>query len=195
MNRKLPHITSPVLRIMKAVTVGIPLPGPSVTMQIGITRAFCKTDIADQGLLEGWSDSEEGHTWNDGRTPTLHMWTKSRPSFPCGLTLEGRPYLAEGCRHQTMTLYGNGYRLGSWWLSDSRPQKLTCVIEPEQWLPRSSGALLKLVWVLPDSRKPFEIEYTQDHRLLGFCFHSLTLNSGEGLEPDQVVSEGEDVLF
>jgi hypothetical protein len=160
-------------------------------MEIGVTRMFCKTDIADAGLLEGWSRSEAGHTWNDGCNPTLHLWTKSRPSSPCSLTVEGRPYLAEECRHQTMTLYGNGYRIAAWLLSDSRPQKLTCTIEPEQWLPRANGALLKIVWNLADSRKPVEIEYSRDHRLLGFCFHAMTLNLGVGSGQEKGVADAE----
>ena len=74
-------------------------------------------------------------------------------------------------------LYGNGYRLAHWWLSENQTKKLSCVIEPEQWLQRSGGGLLKLVWHLPDSRKPFEMTHTQDHRQLGFCFHKLTLTA------------------
>jgi hypothetical protein len=170
-------MTTSGLRMLSPGPPGGTPPADSVTLQLGVTRVFCKADIADSGLVSGWSESEEGHTWNDGRETTLHLWTTPRPSFPSRLMAEGLPYIAEGCRHQNITLYGNGYRLGHWWLSENQTKKLSCVIEPEQWLQRSGGGLLKLVWHLPDSRKPFEMTHTQDHRQLGFCFHKLTLTA------------------
>ncbi len=173
-------MSPPTLRVLKQGPPGGTPPDNSVMLQIGVTRIFCKADISDAGLLEGWSQSEDGHTWNDGCETTLTLWTMPRPTFPCSLTTAGAPYLAEGCRQQRMTLYGNGYRLGHWILSENQPKKLSCIIEPEQWLQRSGGGLLKLAWHLPDSRKPFELERTQDHRQLAFCFHKLTLGVSVG---------------
>ncbi len=150
---------------------------PGIVCELGITRLFGRADIGTKGLTEGWSACEDGHNWNDGPDTKLTLSTESVPTEPVVLAIEGLPYLATGVKRQRITLYANGYRVGFWSLAENKIHTLQALIEPEQWLSRDGRGLLKLVWHLEDSVKPIDIGDAQDHRQLGFCFRSLSLES------------------
>ncbi len=107
----------------------------------------------------------------------MALWTEALPTVPLVLTIEALPYLATGLKTQHVTLYGNGYYLGSWSLGQNKVYALQAVIEPEQWLNRDGGGLLKAVWQLADSTKPSDIGDAQDHRQLALCFRKLSLDT------------------
>jgi hypothetical protein len=141
-----------------------------------VTRLFGSADIAQGGLISGWSAQEPGHNWNDGDDACLLLWSQDLPLLPCMLVVEGSPFLAEGVGRQRVTFYANGRRLGFWELTESRRHVLEASLEPEYWLHRDGGGLLNLVWHFPDAVKPIDLGQGEDHRKLGFCFRSLTID-------------------
>ncbi len=152
------------------------LAAPPLDYNIGVTRLFGSADIAQGGLISGWSAQEPGHNWNDGDDACLLLWSQDLPLLPCMLVVEGSPFLAEGVGRQRVTFYANGRRLGFWELTESRRHVLEASLEPEYWLHRDGGGLLNLVWHFPDAVKPIDLGQGEDHRKLGFCFRSLTID-------------------
>jgi hypothetical protein len=152
------------------------LAAPPLDYKLGFTRMFGTSDIALSGLCSGWSVPEATHNWNDGNDASLALWTHDLPMLPCILAVEGLPFLAGGGARQRITLYANGRRLGFWHLTESRMHFLEAAIEPEYWLDRDAGGLLNLVWHFPDAVKPVDLGRAEDHRKLGFCFRSLTID-------------------
>jgi hypothetical protein len=152
-------------------------PPNALATDIGVLRLFGYADIADRGIGQGWSPREDGHNWNDGLDTSLTLWTDHVPPEPCAIMIEGSPYLPKAIAEQRMTLYVNGFRLGYWSMSENRSYTLQATIEPEFWLHRNDGGMLKITWHLPDSVKPIDIGDAEDHRQLGFCFRTLMLEA------------------
>ena len=144
--------------------------------KIGLTRLFGSAGIAKSGLMSGWSAQEPSHNWSDGDDSCLGLWTQHHPLVPCSLVVEGSPFLAEGVGRQRVTFYANGHRLGFWELTESRVYVLEASLEPEYWLHRDGGGLLNLVWHFPDAVRPVDLGQGEDHRKLGFCFRSLSID-------------------
>jgi hypothetical protein len=152
------------------------LASPPLDYEIGSTRLFGSADIAQSGLISGWSAQEPSHNWSDGDDTCLVLRTQDVPLLPCVLAVEGSPFLAKGVGRQRVTFYANGHRLGFWDLTESRLYVLEASVEPEYWLRRDGGGVLNLVWHLPDAVKPIDLGQGEDHRKLGFCFRSMTID-------------------
>lgn len=142
---------------------------------LGLTFFFGRGGMTEKNLLDGWALPEENHNWNDGFEASLAVALPALPDTTCILQTEVRPHLGAGVTRQDVTLYFNGYRLGFWRLDSLEAGRLEAEIEPEYWLKRSGGVFGKCTWHLPDSIRPREIANTQDDRLLGLCFRSITI--------------------
>jgi hypothetical protein len=147
----------------------------------GVTRYFGLGDIGGKNLVSGWAAPEANHNWNDGYEATLLIALKERPETTCRLSIEGRAYIAVGLPRQDVLLYVNGFRAGFWRLTNIERCALEAEIEPEFWLNRRGGAVAKCVFHLPDSARPIDITDIQDHRRIGFCFQSMTVQTERGL--------------
>jgi hypothetical protein len=139
-----------------------------------VSRLFGLADIGTRGMLGGWSDPEEGHAWNDGAEAGYAI--TMRP--PCGrlmLVLVGEPYITRVRPLQELTIFGNGFRVGYWRLTQRTEVTLSAPLEPEWWRMRKQQALMRLAFYLPHSVRPKDIADGPDSRELGFCFRSLCL--------------------
>ena len=146
-------------------------------LEPGLIRLFGTLDIGHRNkqLGSGWADPEEGHIWNDGEEVTLPIVVSHVPRAAMTLRIIGTPFMWNEQSSQRVTLYGNGFRLGSWKLEVKKEYTLDAIVEPEQWWAR--GAVFKLLcsWHLPDSTSPSERKTGDDSRQLGFCFRSVEL--------------------
>ena len=145
-----------------------------VLLDLGTTRIFGECDLGSAGLVSGWAEPEEGHTWNDGVEAVFQVFA-TRPASRCRISFEGEPFLSRACRHQDVALYVNGYHLASWRLNEARTYSLEAVIEPEQLFVRGNRVVARCVWCLPDSTRPADAGDGSDTRELGFCFRSVTI--------------------
>jgi hypothetical protein len=151
---------------------------PTPSFELGITRYFGKGDIGSLGLQAGWATPEDAHSWNDGVQTVMELNTDS-PKRQYEIEFEGKPFVNELCQNQEITLYCNGFLLGFWKLHEAKSYVLSATIEPEQLFVRDGGAFVKLVWVLPNSVRPADINLNNDGRRLGFCFHALTIRAAD----------------
>jgi hypothetical protein len=160
--------------------LALPLPKAAfLDYSMGVTRLFCSADVGRRGMVGGWSQPEDSHTWNDGHEAVLSLATKPHAE-PCRLVVEGEPYLPMRQPTQNVTLYANGHRAGFWRLSSRDHNHLEAVLEPEWWFLRGSCALMKLAFHLPDSIRPSDAIGAPDERLLGFCFRSFVISGPAG---------------
>jgi len=148
------------------------------SFELGVTRFFGKGDIGSSGLKTGWATPEDAHSWNDGVQAVMELNTETSAQ-PCAIEFEGRPFVNELCPTQEITLYCNGFLTGFWKLQQAKSYSLSAIIEPEQILMRDGGAFARLIWVLPNSTKPADINMNNDGRRLGFCFHALTIREAD----------------
>lgn len=148
------------------------------SFELGVTRFFGKGDIGSSGLQAGWATPEDAHSWNDGVQAVMELNTE-HSTQRYTIEFEGRPFVNELCPTQDISLYCNGFLTGFWKLSESKAYSLSADIEPEQILIRDGGAYAKLVWVLPNSVRPADINLNNDGRRLGFCFHALTISDAD----------------
>lgn len=142
----------------------------------GIIRLFGKADIGAQGAAGGWAAPEEGHSWNDGYDATLRVEVMQRPTTAMTITVEGTPYVFNEARRQDITLYANGYRLGSWRMEERKSIALSARIEPEQWVERDGRVFAALTWHIPNSLRPAYNSDGSDDRCIGFAFGTLLLS-------------------
>jgi hypothetical protein len=142
--------------------------------EAGVIRLFGAADIGMRGLLSGWSDPEEGHSWNDGPETVLAISVRP-PLERFSLVVTGEPYVTRGRPLQDVTLYGNGHRLDFWRLANRSETPLTVILEPEWWFVRNRLANMTLRFHLPSSARPKELNDGQDGREIGFCFRSICL--------------------
>jgi hypothetical protein len=151
------------------------LAAPALSYEIGVTRLFGICDLGDVGLAGGWSAAEEAHVWNDGPEATMHVHM-SKPRRTCILTFEGEPFITDGCERQDVTLFVNGFHIGSWRLTEARSYRLSARVEPEQIWERGGKAVAHCVWYMPRSVRPSEVGLGSDHRELGFCFRAFAIS-------------------
>ncbi len=140
----------------------------------GVVRLFGVADIGMAGLQAGWSQPEDGHTWNDGAEAALKLTTLARPGTML-LVLTGEPYVSRARPMQEMTLFGNGFRLAGWRMTQRIEITRQIRLEPEWWLDRGGHAVMNLVICLPNSARPKDLADGPDGRELGFCFRTLCL--------------------
>jgi hypothetical protein len=143
-------------------------------LELGLTRLFGKADLDDDGLVSGWADPEDQHTWNDGLDAVMMIHTSGSDAVR-RLTFEGEPFLPIEVGLQDIALFANGFRIGFWRLRETKTYALSATIEPEQFFVRDEYSLLRLSWHIPRSVRPADIGLGLDTRELGFCFRSLTL--------------------
>lgn len=148
---------------------------PMLSYEIGVTRLFGSCDLGHVGLVEGWSEPEEGHVWNDGAQAIMHV-TMRKPRSACTLTFEGEPFITDGCERQDINLFVNGFHIGSWRLTQARGYRLSARIEPEQLWERRDKTVAHCVWCLPRSIRPSELGLGSDDRELGFCFRTFDIS-------------------
>jgi hypothetical protein len=140
----------------------------------GVIRLFGAADIGSRGMVAGWSAPEEGHTWNDGLEATYCIAVRP-PMARFGLIVIGEPYVTRARPSQELTLFGNGWRIAAWRLSARIETALTASLEPEWWFTRGTRSMMKLLFYLPNSVRPKDLNDGQDGRELGFCFRSICL--------------------
>ena len=144
-------------------------------IEAGAVRLYNAADINGRGLISGWGPPEDRHTWNDGITAIQQIGMMREPTGPMTLTVEGVPYVLESHKQQEVTLYGNGFHLGFWRLTERRLMTLAARVEPEQWFVRRGLAHLRLTWILPNSVRPCDVNDGPDTRTLGLTFGTLTI--------------------
>jgi hypothetical protein len=140
----------------------------------GVMRLFGDADIGGAGLIHGWSHPEEGHNWNDGMEAAYAIEVPP-PPVRLLLVLMGEPYVTRARPVQELTLFGNGYRLAFWRMTARVETVLAVPLEPEWWLRRGARMRMRLLFHLPGSVRPKDLNDGQDGRELGFCFRSLCL--------------------
>jgi hypothetical protein len=142
----------------------------------GVSRLFGIADIGFQGMLKGWAEPEESHTWNDGVLSTLLLVAPPTKKSTL-LTIEAHPYVSERHPNQDISVYANGYFVGFWRMSsDVVNGRLECVILPKFWAEHDLGMSLMLAFVMPCSVRPLVLGAAVDHRELAFAFQSLLLS-------------------
>ena len=146
----------------------------AIGIDIGTVRCFGTGDLGTAGQGAGWAAPEAAHCWNDGPEAALQLVTQ-RPDFRCVLVVVGAPLVATAARRQDVTLYGNGWRLGFWRLTQAVPVQLQAVIDPSQWRLDGKDATLDLAFHLPGSLRLSSVQADGDDRELGFCFHTLAI--------------------
>ena len=117
---------------------------------------------------EGWhhDDNDEGHTWA-GQVAKLKLslgFTKT----DLLLSVEVIPVKAKGVR-QELFVFVNG-RFGAFWPVD-RPMERSARLEPSLF---KSGENL-ISFVVPKAFSPKDERISEDHRILGLAFCSLSL--------------------
>jgi len=140
----------------------------------GVIRLFGAADIRGSGMVRGWSEPDEGHTWNDGVEAVFKI-AVCPPLERFELIVTGEPYVMRARPTQEVTLYGNGHRLGYHRLGARVDTPMTFVVEPEWWFVRDRLATMMLSFHLPHSARPKELKDGQDGREIGFCFRSICL--------------------
>lgn len=140
----------------------------------GVIRLFGAADIRSRGMVSGWSQPEDGHTWNDG-LEAVYAIKVLPPVARFGLIVMGEPYVSRVRPIQELTLYGNGYRVAFWRLNGRTETALTSVLEREWWFEREGYATMRLMFHLPNSARPKDLNDGQDGREIGFCFRSICL--------------------
>lgn len=148
--------------------------GQAVRIEIGMVRCFGGGDLGTAGQGSGWAAPEPTHCWNDGAEAVFNLVTL-QPDFRCVLVVAGAPLVTKACPRQDVTLFGNGYRLGFWRLTDPRPVQLEAMIEPGQWRTHGKDASLSLAFHLPGSLRLSTVQAQGDDRELGFSFHTLAI--------------------
>ena len=148
--------------------------GGQLECEPGVIRLFGAADIGSRGMLSGWSDPEDGHTWNDGLEAVFGIAVRP-PLERYELIVMGEPYVTRIRPAQDVTLYGNGHRLDFWRLSGRNETPLSAVLEPEWWFVRARLARMTLRFHLPNSARPRELNDGLDGREIGFCFRSICL--------------------
>ncbi len=147
--------------------------------EAGVVRLFGAADIGVTGLVSGWAEPEEGHTWNDGVEAALLLTTRRRPGAAL-LLLTGEPYVSRARPVQELTVFGNGFRLASWRMAHRTETMHTIRLEPEWWLDRVNHSVMHLAFCLPLSARPKDLADGPDGRELGFCFRSICLREIAG---------------
>jgi hypothetical protein len=140
----------------------------------GVIRLFGDADIGNQGMICGWSGPEEGHNWNDGLEAAYCISVRP-PLGRYALILMGEPYITRARPIQEMTLFANGWRVAAWRMTARIETVLSVPLEPEWWFTRGNRFVMKLLFHLPHSVRPKDINDGQDGREIGFCFRSLCL--------------------
>lgn len=149
-------------------------------LEAGAPRLFNRADINGRGLVSGWGPPEERHTWSDGLTAVQQIGMMREPTGPMTLTVEGMPYVLPNHEMQEVTLYGNGFHLGLWRHNRRVLMTMTVQIEPEQWFIRRGLAHMRLMWILPNSVRPADVDDGPDSRSLAFAFGSIAIaDAGE----------------
>jgi hypothetical protein len=140
----------------------------------GVIRLFGAADIGNRGMVSGWSSPEEGHTWNDG-IEAIYCISVRPPLARFGLIVTGEPYVTRARPAQELTLFGNGWRIAAWRMTARIDTALTVTLEPEWWFTRGSRSVMRLLFYLPNSARPKDLNDGQDGREIGFCFRSICL--------------------
>jgi hypothetical protein len=142
--------------------------------EAGVIRLFNLADIGTRGMVSGWSAPEDGHTWNDGVEAAFTVSLRP-PLGRFNLIIMGQPYVSRVRPLQEMTLFANGWRVAAWRMTARTETKLTVPLEPEWWFLRGNRAVMRLLFYLPNSVRPKDVNDGPDGRELGFCFHSICL--------------------
>ncbi len=142
--------------------------------EVGVIRLFGAADIGIRGMVAGWSMPEEGHVWNDG-LEAVYLLCVRPPLARFRLSVMGEPYVTRARPYQELTLFGNGFRFASWRMTARIETVLNVDVESEWWFNRGTRAILKLLFHLPNSARPKDLNDGQDGRELGFCFRSICL--------------------
>ena len=140
----------------------------------GVIRLFGAADIGSRGMVGGWSAPEEGHTWNDGIEAVYGISVRP-PLARFGLIVMGEPYVTRARPAQELTLFGNGWRIAAWRMTARIDTVLTVTLEPEWWFTRGGRSVMRLLFYLPNSSRPKDLNDGQDGREIGFCFRSICL--------------------
>jgi len=140
----------------------------------GVIRLFGEADIGQRGMISGWSQPEAGHAWNDGQEAVYQIAVRP-PIGRFDLTILGEPYISRARPFQEMTLFGNGYRIASWRMRARTETRLNVTLEPEWWFTRNRRHVMKLLFHMPTSARPNDLNDGQDGRELCFCFRSIYL--------------------
>jgi hypothetical protein len=144
----------------------------------GVIRLFGAADIRSRGMVLGWSDPEEGHSWNDG--PEAHLAiTMASPVGRLVLSITGEPYVTRKKPVQDIEIFANGARAVGVRLVARNETPVEAILEPEWWFHRAGLAMMTLQFVLRNSSRPKDNGDGLDGRELGFCFRSICLRSLE----------------
>jgi hypothetical protein len=125
-------------------------------------------------MVSGWSAPEEGHNWNDGLEAAYCIAIRP-PLGRFGLVLMGEPYVTRARPVQELTMFANGWRVAAWRMTARIETVLSVPLEPEWWFQRGSRSVMRLLFHLPHSVRPQDINDGPDGRELGFCFRSICL--------------------
>ncbi len=140
----------------------------------GVIRLFNSADIGNRGMVSGWSAPEDGHTWNDGVEAALAISVRP-PLGRFSLIVMGQPYVTRVRPLQELTLFANGWRIAAWRMTARSETKLAVALEPEWWFTRGTRSVMRLLFHLPHSARPKDLNDGVDGRELGFCFYSICL--------------------
>ncbi len=168
-------VLSPDVFRQTTVAEPVPIGRPAMlSLQPSVARLFGAEDIAETGMLAGWSDVEAGHAWHNGIDATLLVATRQRPG-PAELEIGLEPYVTRQNPMQEMTLYANGARAGYWQFDRREVVRVNAWIDPGWWREVHERAVLRLVMHMPQAVCPREIGDGEDMRRLAFSFRTITL--------------------
>ncbi len=142
--------------------------------RLGTVRLFSTADLRTLGMGLGWADPEEGHTWNDGIDTEYSIAIASPPAV---LTLEiiGTPFIVAARPRQELSVFGNGQLAGTHVMSAGMDHRLSFTLQPHWWMRNGRRWTMNLLFHLPHSVRPCDIDLSDDRRELGFAFRSICL--------------------
>jgi len=154
---------------------------PALSRSYGID--FRVGGISNLFVLSGWSHSEAGGTWTDGKEAIILFPAVHVEAARICLTIAAKPFLPPGTTAQEVTLVLNGKDLGQ-----------LCVDRPDRWSvqidPASLNADVNVLGLkIPGAGAPVIFGVSPDRRRLGLYVSSIGLEIAREPPGDELPSQ------
>ncbi len=141
--------------------------------QPGVTISFTQDGNANKYTESGFSHPEPQHTWTEGRNAQLNLFIKDKPTTNLRLKITAWPFLGGNITSQTVKVYANDTLIETWQIKQEGEY---AAIIPASVLTSENIALR---FDVSNPMSPKNLGMSEDSRLLGIAFKTLTLSQEE----------------
>ncbi len=141
--------------------------------QPGDTISFTQDGNANKYTESGFSHPEPQHTWTEGRNAQLNLFIKDKPTTNLRLKITAWPFLGGNITSQTVKVYANDTLIETWQIKQEGEY---AAIIPASVLTSENIALR---FDVSNPMSPKNLGMSEDSRLLGIAFKTLTLSQEE----------------